>query len=256
MTRTQTVDTAGRTGYIGCTSGSTMLQSFTYAYDRYSVTDVTRENGHLWNHTYDTNGQVGTAIKRTAPGQPALRGMNTTYNYDQIGNRTTVRENSVPALTTTYTSNALNQYTQVGLSSRSFDVSGYRSSSSSPIQLFQNNGAAQTPLYSPSFTGLFFWRRLTHGGSNDFWDLVETKENGTTIDYGYQYGADSPPPVDCNCKGGKIDHGDKNYSDPHAHWWEETNPGGHTENDGYWMQWPEGAPEPRPGHSTPIRPAW
>ncbi len=211
MTRTQTVDTAGRTGYIGYTSGSTMLQSFTYAYDRYSVTDVTRENGHLWNYTYDTKGQVGTAIKRTATGQPALRGMNTTYNYDQIGNRTTVRENSAPALTTTYTSNALNQYTQVGLSSRSFDVSGYRSSSSSPIQLFQNNGAAQTPIYSPSFTGLFFWRRLTHGGSNDFWDLVETKENGTTIDYGYQY---VPPLTEIptyDADGNLLSDGRRNY---------------------------------------------
>ncbi len=211
MTRTQTVDTAGRPGYIGYNSGSTMLQSFTYAYDRYNVTGVTRENSNVWGYTYDTKGQVATAQKRYQAGQEILKGLDTTYNYDQIGNRTSVTENSSPALTTTYTPNALNQYSQVDVSARKFDVSGYRSNSSASIAIYQNGGTAQTPGYQPASTGQYFWKRLDHGGSNALWDTVQTNENGNVLDYGLQYVPPTTESPTYDADGNLLSDGRRNY---------------------------------------------
>ncbi len=211
MTRTQTVDTAGRPGYIGYTSGSTMLQSFTYAYDRYNVTGVTRENSNVWGYTYDTKGQVATVQKRYQAGQEILKGLDTTYNYDQIGNRTTVTENSSPALTTTYTPNALNQYSQVDISARKFDVSGYRSNSSATIAIYQNGGTAQTPGYQPASTGQYFWKRLDHGGSNTLWDTVQTDENGNLLDYGLQYVPPTTESPTYDADGNLLSDGRRSY---------------------------------------------
>ncbi len=66
--------------------------------------------------------------------------------------QTSVTENTVPAITTTYTPNALNQYTSVSFPAQTFDVSGYRSNSSAcsdkkTEKLFRHRGfQPQLPL--------------------------------------------------------------------------------------------------------------
>jgi hypothetical protein len=63
-----------------------------------------------------------------------------------------------------------------------FDVSGYRSASSAAILIYPNGGSGQTPDYQPASTGLYFWKRFDHAGS-DSWGLVDLREDGPNVGY-------------------------------------------------------------------------
>lgn len=152
------------------------------------MTRVLRENNNQWYYVYDSKSQVSAATKRRVSGNAeALKGNQTTYAYDQIGNRTLVSESTSPATALSYETNALNQYTEINFPSQTFDVSGFRSSSSANILVYPNGGSGVTPDYQPASTGLYFWKRLAHGSGTDPYDLAEVRENGTTLDYGYQF---------------------------------------------------------------------
>ena len=123
-----------------------------------------------------------------------------------------------------------------GLNRHTFDVSGYRSNSSANILVIPNGGAGQTPSYQPASTGLYFWKRLSHGSKSrkrprpsrrcglyfwkrlshgsgsDPWDQVQVTENGTTLDFGYQYvpPATESPTYDLN--GNLLTDGRYNYT--------------------------------------------
>ncbi|MEW6741715.1 MAG: LamG-like jellyroll fold domain-containing protein [Planctomycetota bacterium] len=91
----------------------TVLSSFVYAYDdRGRRTSMLTTEG-LWTYAYDDLGQL-TAW--TAPD-----GRHVEYAYDALGNRITVTDDGTP---TSYTTNEMNQYTQVGTTTYVFDPDG------------------------------------------------------------------------------------------------------------------------------------
>ena len=194
LTRSTALDTEGRVGNILYTvpGTSTLLQSFGYVYDRYAVKSTTRENLNQWIYSYDEKMQVKQAKKLPTDAgymgmyATALKGQDTTYNYDQIGNRTSVVENTYPAKTLSYTPNAVNQNSAVNNTGGKFDVSGYRSSGTANILIYQNNGSGQTPDYQNAGSAFHYWKRLTHSGTPP-WDRIDVSENGAPIEGGYQF---------------------------------------------------------------------
>jgi RHS repeat-associated protein len=99
---------------VNFADATTVNSSFTYTYDllgrRTSVTDAA---GNTTSYAYDATGQLT---------QVALPGSQTiTYVYDAAGNRTAVINNGA---TTTYSSNADNEITQVGSASYTYDDNG------------------------------------------------------------------------------------------------------------------------------------
>jgi len=96
---------------------------YEYTYDKVgnrttmSVTDSSGTEQHVY--TYDDIYQV-TAVDYPAGYDPALA-TDTTFNYDAAGNRTTVID---AGGTSTYATNALNQYTSAGGVNYTYDTNG------------------------------------------------------------------------------------------------------------------------------------
>jgi RHS repeat-associated protein len=173
LSATRTLDSAGRTGYVGYTASGVMLQSFDYLYDRDRVQQMTREKGSTadetaWLYGYDPKGQVLSADKKfstnaNATGTNFLAGYQTQYTYDEAGNRLSKGEGGsvtnvegAGVRQTTYPqTNALNQYVQMrhpDSGGQKYDVLGRRSGSSEGITV---NGA--TAVYqNNATTGLHF----------------------------------------------------------------------------------------------------
>src|SRR5262249_46022445 len=96
-------------------SGGTVINSsFTYAYNILNeITSVTDKNGNVTSYTYDTAGQlIGVAL----PGGQSLA-----YAYNAAGNRTQTLVNGMP---TSYSSNSVNEITQVGSATYYYDANG------------------------------------------------------------------------------------------------------------------------------------
>jgi len=110
--------------------GST-LSRFAYTYDSrgrrttmtttYSEGDPRTDLAGTWQYDYDDAGQL---IGWTAPW-----GRRVDYTYDALGNRLKVQDDGV---TTEYTVNNLNQYTQVGSTIRQYDMDGNLSKEIAP----------------------------------------------------------------------------------------------------------------------------
>src|SRR3989338_4682491 len=94
----------------------TIISSFTYNYDNVGnrLTMTTTQGAYSYN--YDDNYQLKTVT------YPDLS--TSTYNYDAVGNRTTVVQGLSPQGTVPYTTNNLNQYTQVGAATYTYDLNG------------------------------------------------------------------------------------------------------------------------------------
>jgi rhs family protein-like protein len=86
--------------------------------DKNQRTGATLPDGNTWSYDYDAMGQLTGAVKQSS-GNTQLAGMS--WLYDQIGNRTSATENNV---TTSYTSNLVNQYTQIASQLPTYDVDG------------------------------------------------------------------------------------------------------------------------------------
>ena len=109
MTTSKTYDTAKRllSTSAAFTGGG---RSYTYEYnDKDQRTKLTLADGSYWLYTYDDKGQVTGGVKYDAQ-DTVIPGQSFGYAYDDIGNRTTM-DNS--GLNYVYTSNDLNQYTQM-----------------------------------------------------------------------------------------------------------------------------------------------
>ena len=87
-----------------------------------------------WTYSYDAIGQLTHAV--FASTNLAIANQDLVYNYDAVGNRTSTVINGV---TTVYTTNALNQYTQVGTAQYQYDADG---------NLFQITDAAAVTTYA------------------------------------------------------------------------------------------------------------
>ena len=128
------------TGMIASSSWQTATVNTAYTYDSYKrLTNIavnsaniygytlndknlrigaTLPDGNTWSYDYDAMGQLTGAVKQSS-GNMQLAGMS--WLYDQIGNRTSATENNV---TTSYTSNLVNQYTQIASQLPTYDADG------------------------------------------------------------------------------------------------------------------------------------
>jgi len=93
--------------------------SFIYTYNNLGLeTNETTLDG-TWTYTYDAIGELTHAVFVST--NPSVPSQDETYNYDAVGNRTSTVINGV---TTVYTTNNMNQYTQVGGTTYTYDPNG------------------------------------------------------------------------------------------------------------------------------------
>jgi RHS repeat-associated protein len=93
--------------------------SFIYTYNDLGLeTSETTLDG-TWTYTYDAIGELTHAV--FASTNPDVPDQDETYNYDAVGNRTSTVINGV---TTLYTTNDVNEYTQVGGTTYTYDANG------------------------------------------------------------------------------------------------------------------------------------
>ncbi len=93
---------------------------FDYTYDEVGrMVTATTSDGD-WGYSYDADSQLTGAVF-TPNGTSTLTAQDLQYSYDAAGNRTQTVINGV---TTLYTADARNEYTQVGDSSYTFDADG------------------------------------------------------------------------------------------------------------------------------------
>ncbi|MBI2875410.1 MAG: cadherin-like domain-containing protein [Candidatus Tectomicrobia bacterium] len=152
---------------------SSVLSRFDYTYDsRGRRTSMGTLDGQ-WTYEYDDTEQLTHAVLDST--NPDIPDQDLRYEYDALGNRIRTIENGV---TTEYTTNNLNQYTQVGDTTYVFDADG---------NLIQE--------VSPQGTMVFTYNdenRLIAVASSDgtwqytydaFGNRVATTENGVTTRY-------------------------------------------------------------------------
>ena len=94
--------------------------TYTHGYtlnDKNQRTGITLTDGKSWNFSYDNIGQVTGAMLNNSGNLLS----NYSYNYDQIGNRIqATKDNNI----TSYTSNIVNQYTQINTAVPTYDQDG------------------------------------------------------------------------------------------------------------------------------------
>ena len=116
LTSTRIYDSVGRLDVISnVTATGEILSSHDYTYDAaHRRTRADRENGDHWAYAYNDRNEVTGGAKFRSNGD-VYAGMDYNYLFDAIGNRisSTIGYES-SSLQTTYTANALNQYTAIG----------------------------------------------------------------------------------------------------------------------------------------------
>lgn len=113
-THNRTYDTRLNNYHLLNTSNTTGATTRTYSYvynTKDQRTKLTLADGSYWEYAYDDKGQVTSGVKKDASGN-LIAGQHFGYNYDGIGNRIDA-ETKLAALKLTYTTNNVNQYTQV-----------------------------------------------------------------------------------------------------------------------------------------------
>ncbi len=109
LTTTKAYDNLNRLSGITNTSSFPALPSVQYDYNAANQrTRATREDNAYWDYGYDALGQVSSATKKIASGDP-VPGLDYSYTYDDIGNR---KLSTLNSQLSTYTTNSLNQYSQ------------------------------------------------------------------------------------------------------------------------------------------------
>lgn len=105
---------------INYAPGGSINSSFIYTYNDLGLeTSETTLDG-TWTYTYDAVGELtGAVFVSTNPN--VVPDQNETYNYDAVGNRTSTVINGV---TTIYTTNDMNEYTQVGDTTYTYNADG------------------------------------------------------------------------------------------------------------------------------------
>ena len=128
---TYSYDMAGQLTDITHESGGTVLARSAYTLDVLGRrTSQTREDGITETYGYDTTSQLTSADyganSRVTVDPTGGRVTRETFAYDPLGNRTQVGRviPNAPSATTSYTANALNQYTQVAGVAFAYDANG------------------------------------------------------------------------------------------------------------------------------------
>lgn len=139
------------TTLINYSPGGTVQSRFAYTYNKAGIRTFMTTLEGVHNYTYDNTYQL------TGVSYPDGRTVG--YDFDEVGNRKSITDNGA---LTIYSSNALDQYTQVGSETFSYDV----------------NGNLSTRNISGNVT--------TYGWDDDD-RLVSVDRNGVHIDYRYDY---------------------------------------------------------------------
>lgn len=123
---TRTHDALGRLESITNSPAAGAPRGHAYALNNlHQRTRATREDGSYWSYGYNDRGELESGKKYWADNTPVW-GNQTEYGYDSIGNRKSAKSggNELGGLRpSTYTTNALNQYTQRGVAG-AVDVTG------------------------------------------------------------------------------------------------------------------------------------
>jgi RHS repeat-associated protein len=99
--------------------GTTVNSEFDYVYNALALVTSEQTSDGAWAYSYDPDGQLTHADFTST--NPALPNQDLQYFYDAAGNRTRTIINGV---TTAYTANNMNEYTQVGSTAYTFDADG------------------------------------------------------------------------------------------------------------------------------------
>ena len=157
----------------GSSSYSTTISDtpFTWNADRLASRG---ESDLRWDYTYDPKGQVTAADKKIVSAGTVLNGTQSQYDYDDIGNRKTLKEGT-SLRTTTYTANLVNGYTSIARPT-TFEVTGRRSNTSATIAV---NGQTATT------NGLYFQTELfntpTTYPTGDLFEPVYVTQNSVPL---------------------------------------------------------------------------
>ncbi len=161
---------------INCAPGGAVNSSFVYTYNTLGLqTSETTVDGQ-WAYTYNAIGELTQAVFTPNSSDPdGLASQNEQYFYDAAGNRTKTIINGV---TTAYTTNDMNQYTQVGNTTYRYDADGNMTAATNPggTTTYTYNAANQlTGVTSP--TGSWSYQY------NAFGNRVSSTANGVTTNY-------------------------------------------------------------------------
>ena len=101
------------TSVVNTAANSSVLSSFSYSYSLSGLVQSMTTLEGTTNYGYDGNGQL---VSVQLPGGRTL-----VYQYDASGNRISVKDSGI---TTTYTTNLLNEYTSAGTATYGYDAAG------------------------------------------------------------------------------------------------------------------------------------
>ena len=142
LNRARTYDNVNRLTSITNSAGA-VTRSYIYTLnDKDQRTKITFADGSYWDYTYDDKGQVTGGVKKDASGT-AIPGFAFGYNYDDIGNRLWA-EQGMPLMHYTYTSNNVNQYTQMTVPGY-IPVTGKASTDAKVTVVKGSDGSVVTP---------------------------------------------------------------------------------------------------------------
>ncbi|NJM47105.1 MAG: hypothetical protein HC860_13860 [Alkalinema sp. RU_4_3] len=117
---TYAYDNAGQLLKITNFKADSSVNSFSeYTYDALGRQWTARSGDGTWTYSYDATGQLTRSV--FASTNASIANQDLQYVYDAVGNRIRTIENGV---TKDYTTNSLNQYTQVGSAIYSYDLDG------------------------------------------------------------------------------------------------------------------------------------
>jgi RHS repeat-associated protein len=152
--------------------GVTVNSRFDYTYDALgNVATETTIDG-AWTYTFDANGQLTHAVFALNGTNPdGLTSQDLTYNYDAVGNLTSTLLNGTP---TAYTTNNLNQYTNIGGLALTYDAAG---------NLLTYNGNTYTYDALSNLTSATVGGVLTTYITNALGQRFSATSNGTTTQY-------------------------------------------------------------------------
>ena len=104
---------------VNYAAGGVVVSSYGYAYDALGepITETTPDG--TWTYSYDAIGELTHAVFASTNSSVANQDLE--YFYNAVGNRT---ETIINGVDTTYTSNDLNEYTQVGATQYTYNLDG------------------------------------------------------------------------------------------------------------------------------------
>jgi len=154
---------------INSAPGGGVNSRFDYSYNLLGqVTGMATLDG-AWAYTYDAAGQLIRAIFTST--NPALPNQDLAYSYDPAGNRTSTVINGV---TTAYTANAMNEYTNIGSALREYDSDG---------NLLNDGTSTYTYNQLDELTGVTNAQGTTQYTYNALGQRIDATVNGQTTQY-------------------------------------------------------------------------